>query len=121
MATKKENLTAILNIKAVNDNDDLKAFIKHEIELVSKGGKRTEKQELNEKLKDQIINKLEPNKKYLLKDLWAAAELEAYKLQKINALVIQLKKENKIVRTEEKGKAYFSLPIEATAEIIEAV
>ena len=119
--TKKEMFAQILN------NYDLKAdeidFINHEIELLEKrnsnGGdkKPTAKQLENADLKTVILEFLadNPDHKFTITDLWKKIPVLANNTemsnQRISAIVNQLKKENLVVRVEDKRKAYFSIAI----------
>ena len=119
--TKKERFMQILN------NYDLKAdeidFINHEIELLEKrnsnGGdkKPTAKQLENADLKTTILDFLadNPDDKFTITDMWKKIPVLANNTemsnQRISAIVNQLKKENLVVRVEDKRKAYFSIAI----------
>ena len=119
--TKKEMFVQILN------NYDLKAdeidFINHEIELLEKrnsnGGdkKPTAKQLENADLKTAILDFLadNPDDKFTITDMWKKIPVLANNTemsnQRISAIVNQLKKENLVVRVEDKRKAYFSIAI----------
>lgn len=119
--TKKEMFVQILN------NHNLKAdeidFINHEIELLekrnSKGGdkKPTAKQLENADLKTVILDFLadNPDDKFTITDMWKKIPVLANNTemsnQRISAIVNQLKKENLVVRVEDKRKAYFSIAI----------
>ena len=119
--TKKEMFAQILN------NYDLKAdeidFINHEIELLEKrnsnGGdkKPTAKQLENADLKTVILDFLadNPDDKFTITDMWKKIPVLANNAemsnQRISAIVNQLKKENLVVRVEDKRKAYFSIAI----------
>ena len=119
--TKKEMFAQILN------NYDLKAdeidFINHEIELLEKrnsnGGdkKPTAKQLENADLKAVILDFLadNPDDKFTITDMWKKIPVLANNTemsnQRISAIVNQLKKENLVVRVEDKRKAYFSIAI----------
>jgi len=70
--------------------------------------KPTKAQEANEAVKAEIVEKMEENHLYTITELMKLLDAE-YSNQKISALVRQLIAEGKVVRTEEKGKAYFSL------------
>ena len=70
--------------------------------------KPTKAQEANEAVKDEIVEKMETNHLYTITELMKMLDGE-YSNQKVSALVRQLIAEGKVVRTEEKGKAFFSL------------
>jgi hypothetical protein len=119
--TKKEMFAQILN------SYDLKAdeidFINHEIDLLEKrnsnGGdkKPTAKQLENADLKTVILDFLadNPDDKFTITDMWKKIPVLANNTemsnQRISAIVNQLKKENLVVRVEDKRKAYFSIAI----------
>ena len=119
--TKKEMFAQIManhNLKA--DEID---FINHEIELLekrnSKGGdkKPTAKQLENADLKTGILDFLadNPDEKFTITEIWKKIPVLAnnpeMSNQRVSAIVNQLKKENLVVRVEDKRKAYFSIAI----------
>lgn len=89
------------------------AFIDHELELLAKKNsaekKPTAVQVANEGIKQDILDGMEPGKKYTITDLMksidACADLSN---QRVSALVRQLVTDGSVERTEEKRKAYFS-------------
>lgn len=119
--TKKEMFAQIMT------NHNLKAdeidFINHEIELLekrnSKGGdkKPTAKQLENADLKTTILDFLADNadEKFTITEIWKKIPVLAnnpeMSNQRVSAIVNQLKKENLVVRVEDKRKAYFSIAI----------
>lgn len=90
------------------------AFIDHELELLAKKNssekKPTAQQALNNGVKEAILAGMEPDRLYtiteLMKEIPECAELSN---QRISALMRQLKDDQKVVRTEDKRKAYFSI------------
>ena len=114
--TKRDRYNALLNIPDVKADADLVAFINHELELLDRknasGGEKklTATQIANESVKQAILDEMEPNRLYtiseMLKVLPCCAELTN---QKVTRLVAQLVSDSKVVRTEDKRKAYFSL------------
>lgn len=109
--TKKVYFTEILEI--VKGNSDLENFVNHEIELLDKKNLSkapTKVQIENESIKETILEVLtNSDKKMTITDIQNANEtLSVYSNQKISALLTQLINENKVVRTLEKKKAYFS-------------
>ena len=112
--TKRDYFNQLLTISDVKANEDLVAFIEHELELLAKKNssekKPTAVQVANEGIKEAILEGMEVNRLYtiteLQKNISACADLSN---QRISALVRQLKDEGKVVRTEDKRKAYFSL------------
>lgn len=94
---------------------EIEEFVKGRIEALDKkagksAGKPTATQVANEGIKSAIVEGMTPNMTYtitdLIKSIPACAELTN---QKVSALVRQLIADNVVVRTEDKGKAYFSL------------
>jgi hypothetical protein len=113
--TKKENFATLLTLTEVKANPQLVEFINHEIELLNRKGSSTKgltpTQKANEVFKQAILDEMLPNKLYTITELQkevpsvASAELSN---QRVSSLVKQLKDEGKVIRTEEKGKAYFT-------------
>ena len=98
----------------VSDNEELVAFIDHEIELLdkknSRTGKPTKTQVENETIKNTIFNILQTtNKPMTVTQLLATEELNGLSNQKVSALLTQLRDVNKVVRTVEKKVAYYSI------------
>jgi hypothetical protein len=112
--TKKDKFEMLLGIESVKDNPTLKEFIEHELELLAKKNsaekKLTKVQEANKEIQEAILGTMEEGKSYtitkLIKTIPECAELTN---QKVSALVRSLVASGEMVRTEEKGKAYFSL------------
>lgn len=114
--TKKDNFMELLTLDEVKSNERLVAFIQHELELLERKNssvngekKLTATQVANESLKDAILEEMEENRLYtiseMLKALPCCAELSN---QKVTRLVAQLVADSKVIRTEDKRKAYFS-------------
>lgn len=114
-----DNFNDILNVLEENGllTDERKAFLEKRIEVTAKknansGGEKklTKTQEANEGYKSAILDEMENGKAYTItdmcKELPTCAELDSP--NKVNALVKQLKDSGKVVRTEIKGKAYFT-------------
>ena len=98
----------------VSDNEELVAFIDHEIELLdkknSRSGKPTKTQVENETIKNTIFNTLQTTGKPMtVTQLLASEELNGLSNQKVSALLTQLRDVNKVVRTVEKKVAYYSI------------
>ena len=98
----------------VGDNEELVAFIDHEIELLdkknSRTGKPTKTQVENEAIKNTIFNTLQiAGKPMTVTQLLATEELNGLSNQKVSALLTQLRDVNKVVRTVEKKVAYYSI------------
>lgn len=97
----------------IAENAELTEFIKHEMELLkkknsAKSDKPTKTQKENAVLMNAIYEAMEVGKKYTVteinKNVEAMKELSA---NKVSALIRGLKLDGRVVRIEEKGKAYF--------------
>lgn len=99
----------IAKAKGVLSEDEVK-FLEERAELHAKKNasrKPTKAQAENEEIKAKILDTMEKGVKYTVTDIQKAVGLESN--QKASALIRQLKESDLVVRTEEKGKAYFSL------------
>lgn len=95
--------------KGVLSEDEVK-FLEERAELHAKKNasrKPTKAQAENEEIKAKILDTMEKGVKYTVAEIQKAVGLESN--QKASALIRQLKDSDLVVRTEEKGKAYFSL------------
>ena len=118
--TKKEMFAEIIKmmngeISSVTESAVIE-FAEHEIELLNKkssssSGKPTKTQLENEGYKEVILEALATaDKPMTISELMEYADgLAGLKNQRVSALMTQLKNANKVVRTMEKKKAYFSL------------
>ena len=118
--TKKEMFAEIIKMmngetSSVTEKEVIE-FAEHEIELLNKksssgSGKPTKTQVENEGYKEVILEALATaDKPMTISELMEYAEgLAGLKNQRVSALMTQLKNANKVVRTMEKKKAYFSL------------
>lgn len=112
--TKRDYFNSLLNIEDVKNNTELVDFINHELELLAKKNssekKPTAVQVANDGIKTAILEGMEVGRLYtiteLIKEIPELAELTN---QRVSALVRQLKEDEKIVRVEDKRKAYFRL------------
>lgn len=111
--TIKEMLTEIMANPTLTEEQV--AFLKKRIEMTDRKNsagekKQTATQIANANLKDEILNSMEIGKKYqitdMIKQFSCCADLTN---QKVSALVRQLVKDEILVRTEDKRKAYFEL------------
>ena len=85
------------------------AFLKERAEMHSKKNashKPSKVQTENEALKEVILNKMEPSVPYTVSEIQKMVGLESN--QKTSALLRQLKEAGLVVRSEVKGKAYFT-------------
>ena len=102
-ATPKGELTA----------DQMAEFIQHELELLEKKNsadkKPTAQQQANAAIQTAILEGMEDGKPYtiteLIKSIDACADLTN---QRVSALMRHLKEDGKVIRTEDKRKAYFT-------------
>ena len=114
--TLKENFVEVAEICANAGRTDLVDFINGRIELIEKKASKPSKSpnaETNAKIKIVIMETLaEVGKATITELLNANTELNGLaggSNQRVSALVKQLKDEGKVIRTEEKRKAYFAL------------
>ena len=113
--TKAQKFAMLKEIPAVAENALLMEFIDHELELLAKKNasdkKPTAAQVANEGTKDIILAVLTASGKPMtVTDMMKSnAELGELSNQRITTLVTQLVKAEVVLRTVEKGKAYFSI------------
>ena len=119
-----EQLMEIVKASEVENSAELVAFIEHEVELLTKknsrSGKPTKTQVENESIKAQIVSVLESaGKPMTVTQLLAKSELADLSNQKVSALLTQLRKTGRVVRTVEKKVAFYSLAdeVENTEEM----
>ena len=103
--TKKEKFEVIANIAEVKANEELSAFIAHEIELLSrkrsKSSKPTKTQIENEGIKTRIAEVL-TDEGQTVTEIIKALDAD-YTNQKISALLRQMGARKEVI----KGKSYF--------------
>jgi len=112
----KELIDIVKNANISEDEKTAKvAFLEKRIELNKKkngsgSGKLNKTQTENEAYKAQILEEMESGREYTIsemcKELPTCVELD--KPNKVNALVKQLKDCGAVIRTEKKGRAYFT-------------
>lgn len=121
--TKKPTIVQRLNeIKEILETNglltpDLEEFLDKRIEVTEKKNasgnsekKLTKAQEANESYKSAILDEMKKDKSYTISDMLKTLPCcEMLSQNKVNALVKQLKDEGKVIRSEIKGKAYFTL------------
>lgn len=118
--TKKDMFNEIINLMngktSAVTNDEIINFCNHEVELLNKksssgSGKPTKTQLENEKYKEYILATLtEVDRPMTISEIMENCEgIAGLKNQRVSAIVTQLKNAHKVVRTEEKKKAYFSI------------
>lgn len=106
--TKKEYFEILRGI--VEGNDELVAFIDHEVELLSKKSNvRTKAQIENDVIVEDIYNYLaEIGRPVTVTELIAEAQLE-FTNQKVSALLKKLVDAGRVVKVTDKKKSYFSV------------
>lgn len=113
--TKKENFGRLIEIvegAGVEDRDALVEFLNHEIELVSKKRNgQTKVQKANEGLVEVVFEAIaEAGKAVTATEVFEIVKNdEIASAQKVNALIKKLKDAGRVTRTEEKGKAFFTI------------
>jgi hypothetical protein len=112
--TKRDFYGMIIELATENGRNDIVEFAQHEIDLLNnKAGKSTltATQKENENIKEVILAELEKiGKPVTITELLINSEaLNKYTNPKITALCTQLLKVNKIVRVQDKKKAYYSI------------
>ena len=112
--TKRDHFNALLNLAEVKADPKLVDFINHEIELLDKKNsadkKPTAQQTANDSIKVAILDNMVEGKAYTITDLIKTIpECADLTNQRVSALVRQLVEAGKVLRTEDKRKAYFSL------------
>ena len=106
IAKQYDNIIAkvqgVLSAEEIAFLEDRKA--KHIAKNASK--KMTKAQVENEEIKANILDAMESGKAYTVTEIMKAVGLESN--QKTSALVRQLKESGLVIRSESKGKAYFT-------------
>lgn len=115
--TKKQKFTMLMGIDAVKENDILREFVEHELELLekknaSKSTKVTAKQEQNSAIGEQVVDFMSPNTLYTMSELLKKVPglPEDMSLPRLTRIVTDMVNDGRIIRTVDKRKAYFSLP-----------
>ena len=111
--TKKDRYAQLLAIEEVSANEDLVAFIKHEIELLEKkagksGTSKTQKE--NVEIRVNLLTALaEVGKAVTISEFQKESEYASqFSNQKISALFkTMVEKDCTVEKTVEKGKSYF--------------
>lgn len=108
--TKKEMFSAMLSKYSFNEEE--RAFIEHELELLAKKNSAergmTKIQKENADLQQKILVSLKPNRLYTVSDVCKLMGIESN--QKVTHLLTALVNDDKLVRTVEKRRAFYSLP-----------
>jgi hypothetical protein len=112
--TIKDYFNEIIELAKENGRDDLVTFCEDRIEKLGRktasgDRKPTKKQVENEGIKDIILEVLaDLENPATVSEIMTDGRIEISS-QKLTTLLTQLRKAEKVVRTEEKGKAYYSL------------
>lgn len=111
--TKREMFAALM--KKYDMNEEEKAFLTHEIELLTKKSgkdrKPTANQLANQALKAEMLELMEDNRVYTCTELSKELQKnhkEDISVNKTSALLSQLIEAKQVVKTVEKRKSYFS-------------
>ena len=110
--TKRDYFTAILTKYPLTDDE--KAFVEHELELLTKKNsadkKPTAQQVANDGIKTAIADGMTANRLYtvteLIKEIPECAELTN---QRVSALLRQMIADGTVIKTVDKRKSYFQL------------
>ena len=110
--TKRDYFTAILTKYPLTDDE--KAFVEHELELLTKKNsadkKPTAQQVANDGIKTAIADGMTANRLYtvteLIKEIPECAELTN---QRVSALLRQMKDDGIVTKTVDKRKSYFQI------------
>jgi len=109
--TKVEMFNAIKEVVA--NNEEMVAFIEHEIELLQKKSankKPTKTQEENKSLKNEILSVLSDEGMTVTEIQKKSEILGEVSNQKVSALLRQLVEVGAVEKTTEKKKSFFSRP-----------
>lgn len=117
--TKKEKFNMVLEM--VKDNEMLKEFIEHELELLDRKASGSDKAKAkanaeNEKLKaDLLVALREYGKPVTVSDFHdnSPSAVAMLSTSKLTHLLTKLKEEGKVVRTEVKKRPYYSVAPES--------
>lgn len=107
---------ALEDYRKLGDADMVEFFEKRLVQVNKKSNaerKLTPHQQENEKIKEGILDNMKTAVRYTIADMLVTFDCfpETMTPQRLSALLSQLgsRGSNQIIRTEEKGKAYFSL------------
>ena len=113
--TKRDYFSRLIEIVEganVDNSEEIVNFLNNEIKLLNKKSNvKTKTQKENEVLMEVVFNALaEVGKPVTVSELMEAnEEVGAMKNQKVTALLKKLKENERVVRVEDKRKAYFSI------------
>ena len=112
-ATALEMVLAIDEVKANDELAEKLTALKESVskKSTSKSNKPTAKQKANEEIKEKLMEILfaEPTRLFTISEICKLYTDEELSNQKVSSLIRQLVAEDKVKRTEDKRKAYFSI------------
>ena len=112
-ATALDMVLAIDEVKANDELTEKLIALKESVskKSTSKSNKPNAKQRANEEIKEKIMEILfaEPTRLFTISEICKSYTDEELSNQKVSSLVRQLVAEDKVKRTEDKRKAYFSI------------
>ena len=112
-ATALDMVLAIDEVKANDELTEKLIALKESVskKSTSKSNKPNAKQRANEEIKEKIMEILfaEPTRLFTISEICKLYTDEELSNQKVSSLIRQLVAENKVKRTEDKRKAYFSI------------
>lgn len=113
--TKRDYFSKLIEIVEdanVDNSTEIVNFLNNEIKLLNKKSNvKTKTQKENEVLMEVVFNVLaEVGKPMTVSELMSAnEEIGAMSNQKVSALLKKLKEDERVIRVEDKKKAYFSI------------
>lgn len=112
-ATALDMVLAIDEVKANDELTEKLIALKESVskKSTSKSNKPNAKQKANEEIKEKLMEILfaEPTRLFTISEICKLYTDEELSNQKVSSLIRQLVAENKVKRTEDKRKAYFSI------------
>ena len=112
-ATALEMVLAIDEVKANDELAEKLTALKESVskKSTSKSNKPNAKQKANEEIKEKLMKILfaEPTRLFTISEICKLYTDEELSNQKVSSLIRQLVAEDKVKRTEDKRKAYFSI------------
>lgn len=109
--TKREVLTAMLQVQAIQDNADFVAYIENELQLLAKKSENRKSAKTNEenlKLADVVLDVLQGSEGMTASEIIRANDqLSGLSTPKMTALLKVLMEQGKVVRIEDKKKVLF--------------
>lgn len=109
--TKREVLTAMLQVQAIQDNADFVAYIENELQLLAKKSenrKSAKTSEENVALANVVLETLTGSEGMTASDIIRANDqLSGLSTPKVTALLKVLMEQGKVVRIEDKKKVLF--------------